>query len=58
MGVSRSNRPSAPLNVSEWVFIIPQERPADGHMGTREESGLDFSKPMFHVNRVPTPIFF
>lgn len=38
--------------------MIPQERPANGHMGTREESRLDFSKPLFHVNRVPASIFF
>lgn len=58
MGVTRSNRPSAPLNVSEWVFLIPQERPADGHMGTREGSGLDFSKPMFHANSGSASMFF
>lgn len=55
---TRSNRPSAPLNVSEWVFLILQERPVDRHMDTCEESGLDFSRPTFHVNSLRVHFFF
>lgn len=47
MGVTRSNRPSAPLNASEKGFLILQERVADGHMGVEKGSGLICLSPCF-----------